>query len=427
MKKISALLLTLIFSIGFVFYFTSAPKKVSAQDGRTQVVTDTYKFLEEFVTSHPDRTSFSQKELDTAQWIEQKFNDFGLESKIQSFDADYNNKTVKSQNVVGVLDNGKEKQVIICAHYDNIYGSDLIKGYQAEGAYNNGSGVAVMFALAQYFGTSSPELDFNIIFLALGAEEPGLYGSKYYESQMLPSQKSDTLLVIDLDCVGGGDYLYLYCDEVNTIHQQFIKNIADNNNLALRLPPSNKKTFTASTPLTPYLHYGLNSANLYFLKSGINSAHFFSRNWDTNKKIGVVESQNHPSIIYTENDNLKTLQEYYGDTFIQKMDTAADIIYYTLTDSNFVSGMQNSAAQKSDYSLLINRNLVTFIKLGLLIVMGVIVLLLLRRFINRYPVPVIKIRQVPPAVFGDEYEKNKESDLGNKKEDNNPKNPFDGY
>ena len=403
------------------------PKKAYAQNEDTQIIAGTEQHIIEFLESYPNRTSFSQGEAETSQWIKQKFEEWGLNTKIQDFEVDYNNKNQKSQNVIGLLDNSKEKQVIICAHYDNIYGSDVINGFQAEGAYNNGTGVAVMLALAQYFGTSELQLDYNIIFLALGAEEPGLHGSKYYESKMLPSEKKDTLLVIDLDCVGGGDYLYLYCDELDTVHQQFIKRIADDNNLALRLPPSNKKTFTASTPLTPYLHYGLNSANFNFLKSGINSAHFFSRNWDTNNKIGVVESEKYPSVIYTKNDTLEILREYYGDTFIAKMDTAANIIYNTLTNKDFVQNMETSSAQKKDYSLLTNSSLVTYIKLGLLIIMGVVVFLLIRRFANRYPVPVIKIRQVPPAVFGDEYENNKGSETNHNNEDDSNKNPFDGY
>jgi hypothetical protein len=157
--------------------------------------------------------------------------------------------------------------------------------------------------------------------------------------------------------------------------------------------------------------------------------HFFSRNWHTNNKIGAVESEKHPSIIYTADDTLKTLTKYYGDTYIQKMNSAADIVYYTLTDKDFVSTMEKSSAEKKDYSLLTDGNLVTYIKLGLLIIMGVIVFLLTRRFMSRYPVPIIKIRQVPPAVFGDEYENKKGDNSGESNNSNKTdhKNPFDGY
>lgn len=422
MKKITALLLIIL--VSFTLFFTGISNTVSAQDEQIQVITGIEQYLIDFLQDNPDRTSFSENEQKAGKWIEQKFEDFGLETQVQNFEVDYNKKTQTSQNIIGVINNQKEKQVIICAHYDNIYGSEEINGFEAEGAYNNGTGVAVMLALADYFAKIQVDLDFNIIFLALGAEEPGLNGSSYYVSKMLSSEKGNTLLVIDLDCVGGGDYLYLYCDELETIHQQFIKKIADDNNRALKLPPKNKKTFSIPTSLTPYMHYGLNSANLNFLKNGINSAHFFSRNWDTTKKIGMVESEKHPSIIYTKNDTLEILRKYYGDTFLQKMNNAADIIYYTLTNDNFVKSMQDSLANKKDYSLMLDTRFIAYLKLCLIIIMGVIVMLLIRQFNNRYPMPVIKIRQAPPtSVFGDEYENSK----GPYNQNGENKNPFDGY
>jgi hypothetical protein len=158
---------------------------------------------------------------------------------------------------------------------------------------------------------------------------------------------------------------------------------------------------------------------------GVNSAHFFSRNWHTNNKIGMVESENNPTIIYTKDDNLKTLRRLYGDTFIQKMNAVADIIFYALTDSEFTQSMEKSAAQRPNYNWLINGSLMAYIKLGLIVIMGIIVFLLIRNFTARYPVPVITIKPTPPpTVFGEEYEK-KDSD----QKDNNqpPQNPFEGY
>ncbi len=425
MKKIAACFLVLLICLSF----SIAPKDASAQPQYVPLISGAEEFLEEFLEDCYDRTSFSQAEKDAADWIAQKFEAFGLTTEIQVFDAEYNGKKMSSQNVIGTLDFGRAKQVIICAHYDNIYGSNDIEGFGAEGAYNNATGMAVMLGLAKHFSALKQQdqnfdLDFNIIFLALGAEEVGLHGSYYYVNQMLPKQISNTLLAIDLDCVGGGDYLYLYCDELKTVHERFIKQIADKNNLPLRLPPANKKTLPVSTPFTPYIHYGLNSANLYFLSAGVNSALFFSRNWHTNNKIGMVESEKHPAIIYTKDDNLKTLKTLYGDTFLQKMNAAADIIFYSLTDPEFVQTMQKSAAQRPNYYWLINGNLVAYIKLGLIVLMGIIVFFLIRNFTARYPVPVITIKPTPPpTVFGEEYEKN----APDPKDKKPPQNPFEGY
>ncbi|HEY8423860.1 MAG TPA: M28 family peptidase [Clostridia bacterium] len=414
----------------------AASSKANAQTLSNQAVQDAEEYMNRFLDSCPNRTSFSQGEKIAAEWIAQEFDALGLETKLQNFDGQYNGKKVSSQNVIGKLNLGYQKQVIICAHYDNLYGSDIIEGFGAEGAYNNASGVAVMLSLAKAFSElkEKNELDiqYNIVFLAAGADEMGLFGSGYYVKNMRSKEIDDTLLAINLDCVGGGDYLYLYCDELSTEHEEFIKKIADDRNLALRLPPANKKTITASTPVTPYLHYGLNSSNIYFLSAGINSAHFFSRNWDTNKKIGMVESETNPSIIYTKDDNRKTLKSLYGHSFVQKMNDAANIIFYVLTDPDFVKVMEKSAANKPNYSWLTNTSLAAYVKFGLIVILIGAVFMIVRNLNNRYPVPVITIRpSPPPTVFGEEYD-NKgpgQNNINNNdnKNNNRPPNPFEGY
>lgn len=423
MKKITcALALMLTFIIAISFWL---PKNVIAQ---SSPISDAEEFMNSFLDNCPKRTSFSDDEKKAAEWIAQEFESFGLETKTQTFDIEFNGKKVSSQNVIGKLDLGKQKQVIICAHYDNYYGSDDIEGFGAEGAYNNGSGVGVMLSLASRFGELKEQdnlnIDFNLVFVALGADEVGLYGANYYMKNMLPKEIDNTLLAVNLDCIGGGDYLYLYCDELSTVHEKYIKEIADKNNLPLRLPPANKKTASIPTPSFPYMHYGINSSNYYFLSAGINSAFFFSRNWDTNNKIGMVESEKNPSIIYTKDDNRETLRELYGDSFVQKMNAAANIVFYTLMDADFVKTMEKSAAQKPNYNWLINTSLMAYVKLGLIVIMIAVVFLISKNYNIRYPVPVITIKPTPPpTVFGEEYENKDKDNNINKNNDN----PFEGY
>jgi hypothetical protein len=421
MKKViaaSAFMVALVTVISFW-----QPKTVFAQSA---AISDAEEFMNRFLDDCPNRTSFSEGEKEAAEWIAQEFESFGLEVKTQKFEAEFDSKKVSSQNVIGKLDLGKQKQVIISAHYDNFYGSDDIDGFGAEGAYNNGSGVGVMLSLANRFSELEAQddldIDFNIVFLTLGADELGLYGAGNYVKNMLSKEIQNTLLAVNLDCIGGGDYLYLYCDELPTVHEKYIKEIADKNNLPLRLPPANKKTATISTPTFPYLHYGLNSANYFFLTAGVNSAILFSRNWDTNNKIGMVESEKNRSIIYTKDDDRETLRKLYGDAYVQKMNAAANIVFHTLTDADFVQKMEQSSAQKPNYRWLINGSLMAYVKLGLIVILIAVVFLISRNLNTRYPVPVITIKPAaPPTVFGEEYD--------DKKTDNNNdnENPFEGY
>lgn len=419
---LSVLILAMFLPFIFVSDFT-----VLAQTNALQVSED---LLSEFLVQNPDRTPFSQGEKDTSVWIKDKFELHGLTSEVDDFETEINGKIYNSQNVTGLLDTASEKQIIIAAHYDNMYGTDVINGFGAQGAYNNGSGVAVMLALAEHISEAVADetinLNFDIRFLALGAEEVGFFGSKDYTNEMTFDERNNTLLMIDLDCVGGGDYLYLYCDEVKTMHQDFIKDVADENGLTIKLPPANKKTFSYPTPITPYTHYGLGSGNVYFMEKGINSAHFLSLNWETTQKMGMVESENHPPIIHTSDDTLKTLQEYYGDTYLEKMNTAANIIFNSITKENFVTVMEQSKSSKANYSWWTSNNLAMYIKAGIIFVFAGIILLLIKHYNTRYPMPTIVFKQRPPDVFGDDYENKtkKDNDSAQKKDDINP---FDDY
>jgi len=91
------------------------------------------------------------------------------------------------------------------AHYDSV---DIGKG-----ADDNASGVAVILEMAKYL--KNIETPYTIRFIAFGAEENGLNGSKYYVETMSEADKSDTLLMINLDSLIAGDNMYVYGDYAN--------------------------------------------------------------------------------------------------------------------------------------------------------------------------------------------------------------------
>lgn len=50
----------------------------------------------------------------------------------------------------------------------------------------------------------------TIKFVAFGAEEVGLRGSRYYAEQMSDQDIASTVIMIDLDSVDAGDFFYVY-------------------------------------------------------------------------------------------------------------------------------------------------------------------------------------------------------------------------
>lgn len=108
-------------------------------------------------------------------------------------------------NVAAKVDNNAKKTIVVGAHYDHLgYGSPISRHIGAPaihpGADDNASGVAVMLELAR-FVKSEGLSDHNYVFVAFGAEEKGLVGSKAFVDDTLTIMP-DVLAMINIDMVG---------------------------------------------------------------------------------------------------------------------------------------------------------------------------------------------------------------------------------
>ena len=107
----------------------------------------------------------------------------------------------RSFNIVATFPNTNKPQndVIITAHWDSQKGP---------GADDNASGTAVLMELAKYFRPFANSLPYNLKFVALGAEEVGLIGSKAYIISHSGELRS-CWLNINIDGVGRGKKVYI--------------------------------------------------------------------------------------------------------------------------------------------------------------------------------------------------------------------------
>ncbi len=88
-----------------------------------------------------------------------------------------------SSNVIGKIQGSDlgEEYIVITAHYDHLGVGRNIDGDSIyNGTLDNASGVSVLLETARLFATSSVKPRRSILFIALGAEEQGFYGSKYF-------------------------------------------------------------------------------------------------------------------------------------------------------------------------------------------------------------------------------------------------------
>jgi hypothetical protein len=113
-----------------------------------------------------------------------------------------------ARNVVGFLDNGANKTIVIGAHYDHLgkgfQGSSLSpnsKNQIHNGADDNASGTAGLLELASYFAGNNVTEKHNFLFIAFSGEELGLIGSKYFtEKPSIPL--ASVACMINMDMIG---------------------------------------------------------------------------------------------------------------------------------------------------------------------------------------------------------------------------------
>jgi Zn-dependent M28 family amino/carboxypeptidase len=115
-------------------------------------------------------------------------------------------KKYEGRNIIGFLDNGAAKTIVIGAHFDHLgndgRGSSLekeSKGKIHNGADDNASGSAGVLELARYYSSNGVTEKTNFLFICFSAEEAGLIGSKYYTNNpTLPLDKIQCMLNMDM-------------------------------------------------------------------------------------------------------------------------------------------------------------------------------------------------------------------------------------
>jgi len=129
---------------------------------------------------------------------------FGADQKVKITAQTKYFPDARACNVVGLIEGSdpvlKNEVIIIGGHLD---GQGQLGDAVFPSALDNGSGVADILGAAKAFATSEIKPKRSILFILIGGEECGLYGSEYYaENPLFPVEK--TRLMINLDMVGNG-------------------------------------------------------------------------------------------------------------------------------------------------------------------------------------------------------------------------------
>lgn len=145
-------------------------------------------------------------------YLEKRFKESGLKPTSNSYKQEFqitergSDKRIPGVNFVGQIKGKKhpDKYIVITAHYDHV---GISKGEIYNGADDNASGTAALFAIAKYFGKKKP--DHSLIFVAFDAEEKGLQGARHFVAN-LPVAKDKILLNVNMDMLSRNDKGELY-------------------------------------------------------------------------------------------------------------------------------------------------------------------------------------------------------------------------
>lgn len=110
----------------------------------------------------------------------------------------------QTQNVIGFVP-GKtypDSFLVFTAHYDHLGRIDDETYFP--GANDNASGTSLLLELAHYFAKPENRPEYSVAFMAFGAEEAGLVGSRFYVENPLSPLRQIKFLV-NLDLTGTGD------------------------------------------------------------------------------------------------------------------------------------------------------------------------------------------------------------------------------
>ena len=146
------------------------------------------------------------------EFVEKRFKESGLDAIGAGFRQEFEIKqrrsetVIKGINLVGTIKGKKylDKYFVISAHYDH---EGIRDGKIYNGADDNASGTAALFAIASYFKKNQP--DYSLIFVAFDAEEMGLLGAGHFVANP-PVPRESIVLNINMDMISRNEKGELY-------------------------------------------------------------------------------------------------------------------------------------------------------------------------------------------------------------------------
>lgn len=168
----------------------------------------------------------------------------------------------QTQNVIGFIP-GKiqpDSFVVISAHYDHL--GRIGKNTYFPGANDNASGTSMLLELAHYYGKPENQPAYSMVFMAFGAEEAGLVGSKFYvEHPLFPLSSISFLLNLDLNGTGDDGIMVVN----GKIHEKEFRHLERLNKAKSYFPQVKSRGKAANSDHYPFSEKGVKAFFIYTL------------------------------------------------------------------------------------------------------------------------------------------------------------------
>ena len=303
-KKKGKLLLTLGLTLSLM------STSVLAKPGQGKYGDIAYDHIYELSEEIGARVAGSSEEFEAMEYIKDAFEDIGYKTEIQEFTI--NNRGNKSYNVIATKDGKSSKELIVGGHYDSV-NTDGSKG-----ADDSASGIGVILETAERL--KNIKTPYTVKFVAFGAEEGGLKGSKHYVSEMDKKEIENTVAMINLDSLIAGDKMYVHgsLGDKGFVREQAL-NIAEKKKLNLEINPGLNSTYPEGTT-------GGWSDHGPFDNVGIPYAAFEATNWEIGDNDGYTQTENFGSIWHTKNDNLEFFETNFPGRVEERLTTFSEVL-----------------------------------------------------------------------------------------------------
>lgn len=262
------------------------------------------------------RVAGSANERTGAEYIATAFRQAGYEPEIRPFELGLRGR---SANVVAVKPGRSVREILVGAHYDS--------ESRGRGADDNGSGVGVLLEVAE--AVRDLATPYTLRFVAFGAEEGGLRGSRAYVASMDGEAIANTVAMINVDSVTAGDIAYVYgtAGEAGRIRDWVLAR-AREDGLDLRTQDVGNPEYPKGTTCNCSDHAPFEAA-------GIQYAYFESTNWTLGEHDGYTQVDTalgeNGKIWHTPYDTIDYIEAHFPGRIAARLQLFSEMLFRVLT------------------------------------------------------------------------------------------------